>query len=74
MESSQGARVRVWRYQRNLDHGIEFLLSRKRSMVAPTILIFLDWLFTLAILYCAFLVGNPPDAADFVRVEKIRNG
>ena len=54
------ARVRLWRFQRNLNQGIEFLLSRKRQMIAPTVWIVLDWTATLAILYVAFVaVGHP---------------
>lgn len=54
------ARVRLWRFQRNLNRGIEFLLSRKREMVVPTLWIVVDWTATLAILYVAFLaVGHP---------------
>lgn len=54
------ARVRLWRFQRNLNQGIEFLLSRKRQMIAPTFWIIVDWTATLAILYVAFLaVGHP---------------
>lgn len=54
------ARVRVWRYQRNLNHGIEFLLSRKRQMIGPVFYILLDWVFTLLILYTAFRVVQYP--------------
>lgn len=54
------ARVRLWRFQRNLNQGIEFLLARKREMVAPTLWIVADWTATLAILYVAFIaVGHP---------------
>jgi len=53
-------RVRLWRFQRNLNRGIEFMLARKREMIAPTIWIVIDWTATLAILYVAFLaVGHP---------------
>ena len=48
-------RVRIWRFQRNLNRGIEFLLARKRRMVWPTIWIIADWVFTLLILYAAFV-------------------
>ncbi|GBD27352.1 Phosphatidylglycerol lysyltransferase [bacterium HR30] len=47
-------RVRVWRFQRNLDRGIEFLMSRKRHMVGPVLWIVVDWLGTLYILQTAF--------------------
>lgn len=54
------ARVRIWRFQRNLNQGIEFLLARKRSMLAPTLWIIFDWWVTLLILWGAFVaVGYP---------------
>jgi uncharacterized protein (TIRG00374 family) len=46
--------VRFWRYQHNLDRGIEFLLSRKRGMIAPTAWITFDWVLTSGILWAAF--------------------
>jgi len=49
------ARTRIWRFQRNLNRGIDFLLDRKQHMVEPTIWIVVDWLLTLAILYAAFI-------------------
>jgi glycosyltransferase 2 family protein len=45
----------ISRYQSKLNRGIEFLLSRKRQMIAPVAYIFLDWVFTLLILHAAFL-------------------
>jgi hypothetical protein len=48
-------RAHIWRYQRKLNRGIEFLLSRKRQMIGPICYIFLDWVFTLLILHAAFL-------------------
>jgi len=54
------ARVRIWRFQRNLNQGIEFLLSRRRSMLAPTLWIIFDWWVTLLILWGSFVaVGYP---------------
>lgn len=53
-------RTHIWRYQHDLNKGIEFLLSRKREMVLPTFYIFLDWVVTLLILHTAFFaVGYP---------------
>jgi hypothetical protein len=49
------ARTRIWRFQRNLNRGIDFLLDRKQHMVEPTAWITIDWLLTLAILYAAFV-------------------
>lgn len=49
------ARTRIWRFQRNLNRGIDFLLDRKEHMLEPTIWIMVDWLLTLAILYAAFI-------------------
>jgi glycosyltransferase 2 family protein len=52
--------VRFWRYQHNLDRGIEFLLARKSGMVAPTAWITFDWVLTSGILWAAFRgVGHP---------------
>lgn len=49
------ARTHIWRYQFNLNRGIGFLLARKRAMRGPLAYIALDWLFTILILYTAFL-------------------
>ncbi len=62
------ARVRIWRFQRNLNHGIEFLLQRKRSMILPTLWIFLDWAVTLLILWGAFVAVNYPIPLSWVVV------
>ena len=48
-------RTHIWRYQFNLNRGIGFLLARRREMVSPVIYIALDWLFTILVLYSAFL-------------------
>ncbi len=54
------ARVRVWRFQRNLNRGIEFVLARKRSIIMPVVWIAIDWVATMLILYSAFhSVGHP---------------
>ncbi len=49
------ARTRIWRFQRNLNRGIDFLLARKRYMIGPACWIVADWLFTMGILHAAFL-------------------
>ena len=49
------ARTQIWRFQRNLNRGIDFLLARKYEMIAPSMWILLDWVFTISILYGAFL-------------------
>jgi len=49
------ARTQIWRFQRNLNRGIDFLLARKFEMMAPTVWILFDWVFTIGILYAAFL-------------------
>jgi uncharacterized protein (TIRG00374 family) len=61
-------RVRIWRFQRNLNHSIDFLLERKRRMVAPTAWIIVDWILTLLILYAAFLSVRYPIPLSFVVV------
>ncbi len=62
------ARVRIWRFQRNLNHGIEFLMQRKRSMILPTLWIFVDWAVTLMILWGAFVAVNYPIPLSWVVV------
>jgi uncharacterized protein (TIRG00374 family) len=62
------ARVRIWRFQRNLNRGIEFLLARKRRMIGPTLWIVLDWWVTLLILYAAFRAIHYPIPMTFVVV------
>lgn len=59
-------RVRLWRFQHNLNEGFEFLLRRKRQMVAPAIWIMLDWFLTLGILWWAFRSVNVPVAFGLV--------
>ncbi len=61
-------RVRIWRFQRNLDRGIEFLLSRKRHMVGPVFWIVVDWLATLYILQTAFACVDVKVPITFVVV------
>jgi uncharacterized protein (TIRG00374 family) len=53
-------RVRLWRFQHNLNEGLEFLFERKDRMVAPAWWILLDWMLTMTILWAAFRsVGYP---------------
>ena len=61
-------RVRIWRFQRNLDRGIRFLLERKRHMIAPILWIAVDWVATLCILYTSFLAVGYTIPASFVVV------
>lgn len=53
-------RARLLRFQRNLDHGLGFLLRRKRRMIAPTAWILLDWVLTVGVLWAAFWAVNFP--------------
>jgi glycosyltransferase 2 family protein len=53
-------RVRLWRFQHNLNDGLEFLLARKRRMLGPAGWIMLDWVLTLGILWAAFRAVNYP--------------
>src|SRR5207244_456878 len=55
-------RVRLWRFQHNLNQGLEFLLARKDRMLAPAGWILLDWVLTIAILWAAFRAVNYPIA------------
>lgn len=61
-------RVHVWRFQRNLNRGIGFMMARKRHMIAPTLWILLDWVITLLVLYGAFLAVRHPIPISFVIV------
>jgi uncharacterized protein (TIRG00374 family) len=61
-------RVKVWRFQHNLNQGLEFLFSRKDQIVAPAIWILLDWALTLAILWAAFHAVNYPIGPGLVVV------
>jgi uncharacterized protein (TIRG00374 family) len=62
------ARVRIWRFQRNLNRSIDFLLARHRKMVVPTLWIVLDWIITLLILYAAFRAVHYPIPVTYVVV------
>ena len=59
-------RVRLWRFQHNLNQGLEFLLARKDRMLAPAGWIMLDWVLTIAILWAAFRAVNYPIAPGLV--------
>lgn len=59
-------RTHIWRYQFNLNRGIAFLVARKREMIVPFAYILLDWVFTILILYTAFLAVGHPVAISFV--------
>ncbi len=53
-------RRRLLQLQRKLHAGLDFLLARPHEMLAPTAYIVLDWLFTLLVLYTAFIaIGHP---------------
>lgn len=53
-------RLKLWRFQHNLNEGFDFLLARKDRIVAPTLWITFDWILTLAILWASFrAVGYP---------------
>lgn len=62
------ARVRIWRFQRNLNRGIEFVLERKQRMIVPTLWIVVDWAVTMLILYFAFIAVRYPIPMSFVVV------
>jgi uncharacterized protein (TIRG00374 family) len=53
-------RVRLWRFQHNLNEGLEFLLARKDQMLGPAAWIMVDWVLTIAILWAAFRAVNYP--------------
>jgi uncharacterized membrane protein YbhN (UPF0104 family) len=61
-------RTHIWRYQFNLNRGIQFLLSRKRQMISPSVYILLDWVFTILIIYAAFYAVHHPVRLSFVIV------
>lgn len=62
------SRTHIWRYQHNLNRGIEFLLARKREMILPAVYIMLDWVFTLMIVYTAFRSVHYPAGVGLVTV------
>jgi hypothetical protein len=59
-------RVRLWRFQHNLNEGLEFLFARKDRMLAPAFWILLDWVLTMSILWAAFRSVNYPIAPGLV--------
>lgn len=59
-------RTHIWRYQFNLNRGIAFMVARKQQMIVPFAYILLDWVFTILILYSAFLAVNHPVRLSFV--------
>jgi len=61
-------RMHIWRFQRNLNRGIEFVLARKRHMVVPTLWIIADWMITLLILWGGFFTVRYPIPMSFVVV------
>jgi uncharacterized protein (TIRG00374 family) len=68
LPSRKPARVKIWRFQRNLNRGIEFLMRRKRHMIIPTLWIVGDWAATILILYSAFWITGTPIALSVVIV------
>jgi hypothetical protein len=62
------ARMHVWRFQRKLNLGIEFMLARKGAMALPALYIFVDWILTLGILYGGFITVHYPIPFTYVVV------
>jgi uncharacterized protein (TIRG00374 family) len=61
-------RVRLWRFQHDLNNGLEFLLASKNKMTAPAFWILLDWALTVSILWSAFRAVNYSIAPGLVVV------
>ncbi len=59
-------RRRLLQMQRKLHAGLDFLLARPRAMLAPTVYIVLDWVFTLLVLYTAFVAIGHPIGVSYV--------
>jgi uncharacterized protein (TIRG00374 family) len=59
-------RSKLIRFQHNLNVGLDFLLQRPHEMLAPTFYIVLDWIFTLLVLYTAFVAIGSPIAMSHV--------
>jgi uncharacterized protein (TIRG00374 family) len=59
-------RMRLWRFQHNLNEGLEFLLARKERIIGPACWILLDWALTMTILWAAFRAVNYPIAPGIV--------
>lgn len=62
------SRSRLLRFRRNLNQGFDFLLERRGQMIAPIAWIVVDWILTLAILWCAFRALNNPVAPTVVLI------
>ncbi len=60
------SRFKLFRFQHNLNVGFDFLLQRPHDMLAPTFYIVLDWIFTLLVLYFAFVAIGVPIAMSHV--------
>lgn len=54
------------RFQHNLNVGLDFLMQRPHDMLGPTFYIVLDWIFTLLVLYTAFVALGAPIAMSHV--------
>jgi hypothetical protein len=61
-------RVHVWRFQHNLNQGLEFLFARKEQIVGPALWILADWGLTLTILWSAFHAVHYPVSPGLVVV------
>ena len=61
-------RLKLWRFQHNLNEGFDFLLARKDRIVAPTAWITFDWVLTIGILWAAFWAVDHPVAPGIVIV------
>jgi len=60
-------KVRLNRFFLHIDEGMEFFAERPRAMIGPLAWIFLDWVFTIAVLYAAFYsVGADVSYSDVV--------
>jgi uncharacterized protein (TIRG00374 family) len=60
-------KVGLHRFFLHIDEGMEFFAERPRAMVGPLAWIFLDWVFTIAVLYAAFYsVGADVSYSDVV--------
>jgi len=59
-------RAKLIRFQHNVDVGLQFLMERPHEMLGPTVYIILDWIFTLLVLYTAFVALGAPIAMSHV--------
>lgn len=60
------ARATLRRFQHNLNVGFDFLMQRPHDMLGPTLFIVFDWMFTLLVLYTAFVAIGTPIAMSHV--------